>query len=175
MSHLIPLYVEEFCLVGRPADIPVAAEIEFEEILNYPLVMPCQSTVWRKILDDVAERRGKTLRSVIETESLSALRSMALSGECYALLPLSNVLDDVRIGRLQARKIINPDMRGVMSIASPSGRELGRAATEVRDMVVRACALLRDDLALEMDIPPKSHVLRVTPSTLFPITTNAAK
>ncbi|WP_160987415.1 LysR family transcriptional regulator [Novosphingobium silvae] len=172
---LIPLYVDEFCLVGKPANKPVPAEIEFEEILNFPLVMPCRSTAWRKILDDVAERRGKALHSVIETESLSALRSMALSGECYALLPRSSVIEEVRDGRLQARRIVNPDMRGVMSIGSLSGRELGRAATEVRDIVVRACAALRDDLPLETEQPSQSHVLRVKPSTLFPIPASATR
>jgi LysR family nitrogen assimilation transcriptional regulator len=172
---LVPLYVDEFCLVGRPANKPVAAEIEFDEILNYELVMPCRSTVFRKILDDVAERRGKALRSVIETESLSALRTMAMSGECHALLPLSSVLDDVREGRLQARKIVNPDMGGVTSIGSVSGRELGRAAVEVRNIVVRACSALRTDTVLGSEPAAVGHSLRVTPSAQFPIAANATR
>ena len=165
---LTPIYLEEFCLVGKPANMPVATEISFEEILAYPLAMPCRSTAWRKILDDVAERQGKTLRSVIETESLSALRAIAMTGDCYALLPRSAVLEEIRGGQLQARKIVNPDMRGVMSIASVTGRELGRAAAEVKDIVVEACHALGKDFTLTDEIAPSDQVLRVMPSTLFP-------
>ena len=172
---LIPLYVEEFCLASKPAKKPVATEIEFEELLNLPLVMPCRSTVFRKILDDVAERRGKTLHSVIETESLSALRSMALSGKCSAVLPRSAVIKEVGLGQLQARRIVNPDMHGVMSIGSLSGRQLGRAATEVRDLIVRACVEIRRDLPLNSEETFLSSVLRTTPSSLFPQVAGASR
>jgi LysR family nitrogen assimilation transcriptional regulator len=162
-----PLYVEDFCLVGRPPSGPVAAEIAFEDVLNYPLAMPCRSTAWRKILDDVAERQNKVLQSVVETESLSALRAMALSGECYALLPRSAVLEDIRSGVLQARKIVDPDMQGVMSIASVSGRELSRATVEIREVVIDVCSALGTDLPTPDQGVSGGQILRVVPSTLF--------
>lgn len=172
---LTPLFVEEFCLVGKPAPMPVPAEISFEDITNYPLVMPCRSTAWRKILDDVADRQGKTLRSVVETESLSALKAMAMSGECYALLPRSAVLDEIACGQLQGRKIVNPEMKGVLSIASVSGRELGRAAIEVRNIVVRACNALSANLPITDQTSLAGYALRVKPSSLFPARRSAGR
>lgn len=169
-----PLYVEEFCLVGKSSGVPVAAEIPFEDLVNYPLAMPCRSTVWRKILDDVAERQDKVLQSVIETESLSALRALALSGDCYALLPRSAVLEEIRGGLLQARKIVDPDMQGVMSIASVSGRELSRATVEIREVVIDVCSALRTDLPTPDQSVSGGQTLRVVPSTLF-TSTKAAK
>src|SRR3546814_17556775 len=79
-------------------------------------------------------RSSDLLRSPIETESLSALRAMALSGDCYALLPRSSVHADVVSGKLMARRIVNPDLRGMMSVANLNGRELqiGRASCRSR-------------------------------------------
>ncbi|RSY82022.1 LysR family transcriptional regulator [Sphingomonas koreensis] len=164
-----PLYVEEFCLVGKPQDKPVDANITFEEMIDFPLVLPCRSTVWRKVIDDVAERQNRDLRSVIETESFTALRAMAMSGECYTLLPRSSVLDDIQSGRLQARRIIDPEMRGLISVASISSRELTRAAVDVRDIVIDVCRGAADEFALPDQHAHTGQALRGVPSTLFPM------
>lgn len=167
--ELTPLYMEEFCLVGKAYEGDEAGEIDFANIFDFPLVMPCKSTVWRKVLDDAAAKHGKILRSPIETESLSALRAMALSGDCYALLPRSSVHADVVSGKLMARRIVNPDLRGMMSVANLNGRELPRAAREVRDIVVRACHLATESLRPLTAGSEATPIMRVTPTNLFPI------
>jgi hypothetical protein len=66
-------------------------------------------------------------------------------------------------------------MRGITSIASISGRELGRAASEVRNIVIQACKSLGQDFAVPVHIAAADHALRVMPSTLFPSLRAAGK
>lgn len=167
--ELRPLYAEDFCLVGAPVPDGETGPIEFDEIFDVPLVVPHRSTAWRKILDDAAASRGRRIDAPMETESYSALRAVARSGEAQTILPLSSVLEDVQEGRLVARKIVNPDLSGMMSLAHLKNAELSRAVQEVRDLVVRVVRLVSEQMKLEARVPSAAHILKVTPSTLFPM------
>jgi LysR family nitrogen assimilation transcriptional regulator len=168
---LTPLFIEDFCLVGPPRPDLASPDIDFKDIFSFPLATSCRSTAWRKILDDLAERVGKQLDLVLETESYSTLRALAISGECYALLPRLCVHQDVVDGRLSARKIVNPDVRGLMSLANLTNRPLSLAARKVKELAVQVFRDLRYDLHLPESAPAAAHLMQIAPSTQFPIPT----
>ena len=119
----------------------------------------------KTLTDDAAEKRGLSLKVVVESESFSALRSMALAGECCAVLPRLSVVRDVEAGQLHARTITDPHLGGMYSVANLNRRELSRAARAVRDVLVRICASLQGQAKA---LSP-AEMLRVAPTTLFPI------
>lgn len=168
-----PLFWDDFCIVGAERWGVTSADISFAEVLSYPLAMPSRSTSWRKILDDAAEKRGLQLNSPFETESFSALRALALSGECCAVLPRSCLQDDIVAGTLHARRIVDPSLGGMYSVASINRRELSRAARAVREILVRVCAPLRQAGEAEVGAvtaaAAAADTMRVAPTNLFPI------
>ncbi|MCK9503402.1 MAG: LysR family transcriptional regulator [Porticoccaceae bacterium] len=164
-----PLYVEDYSLVSLPEGNGKADEIEFDKIFDYPLVTSSQATTWRKILDEAARNRGKILDVQVETESFYAMRSLVLSGKCCALLPHSSMVEDIVEGRLQARKITNPDLRGLISVSHLKSRELQRSGRAVHDLVVRAARAVAGQVRAEAKIPAAPQFMRATPSTLFPL------
>lgn len=164
----VPLFCEEYYVVGRPGPNDTTDEIEFEDILDLPLALPSASTTWRKALDDAAERRGKTLRPVIETESASALRALALEGDCYAVMPRSSIHEDVQAGRLHARKVVHPEMGGLMSVVSLSSRPLAPAQLRVRELLVETVRTVRETINLSEEASADAQIMRTMPSPLLP-------
>jgi len=164
----VPLFCEEYYVVGRPGPQNTSSEIDFEDMVDLPLAMPSASTTWRKALDAAAERRGKTLKPVIETESASALRALALAGDCYSILPLSCIHQDVLTGHLHARKVVHPEMGGLMSVVSLSSRPLAPAQVRVRDLLVDTVRTVREAMNLSEQAPADAQIMRAVPSPLLP-------
>ena len=162
------LGVDEYCICGAPGMLPAGDTIEFDEVFNYPLVVSCQSTTWRMILDDIAERHGKRFEAAIETESLGIMRTIAISGEACSIMPFSGVKDDVAAGRLNARLLVNPVTRGVLSLARLKIKEPTAAMQAVGRILVD---VVRETYGWTEPDPSQSNVtqmLRAMPSKVLP-------
>ena len=168
---LTPLFIEDYCLVGHFPGDETFGTIDFERVFDYPLVMPSQTTAWRKILEEEAARRSRSFSVSLETESFGALRAIAMAGHGYAVLPWSSVHADCIDGRLQARRIVNPDMRGLMSIACLNNKLMTAAQQAVHDLLVRTIKRISDSLHLDIPGAIDSPARKVCPSSLFARTT----
>src|SRR3546814_11991096 len=78
------------------------------------------------------------------TESLNVMRSVVLSGQCHAIIPLHSVLADVASGRLRSRRIVNPDVKGLVSLAHKAAKPLSRVQRAVYDVIIRTGRLMSD-------------------------------
>ena len=165
----ISLRVEEFCLVSRPDKTDGRDWIDFDSIFNRPLVLSSQSTSWRKILDDVAEKRGKTFKAAIETESASVIAAIAMSGQASGLLPMSCVRKEVANGSLRAQRLVNPEIRGMLSLVSMPTLRHNLAKSAVRDLVrgvvKNSCWHWGENSSPETVTP----ILRTVPTKVLPI------
>lgn len=148
MLSLSPLFIEDFWLAGQFEGEAEAVEIPFEKVFDYPLVLPGRSSSWRKILDETAESHGKSLSVMFETESYTALRALAMSGECYTILPRLGIMQDHLDGLFQARRIIEPEMHGVLSMANLNSAELTHAQKAARDVIVTTMRTVAAELGL---------------------------
>lgn len=172
--ELLPFSVEEFCLVSR-ADRPmVVGTIEFDEIFDLPLVVSCQSTTWRKVLDDVAARRGKSFKSSIETESVGVVKAIVESGEACGLLPLSCVRREMAEGTMQARRLVNPEIRGVLALANLPSTQMTPAKRAVRDLILSVATEVMERAGGQMSLTEATPILRMLPSKLLPIMRHAS-
>lgn len=161
-----PLYYEDFYLVGRPSAGETTDEIEFADLFDHPLIIPSRATSWRKILDAAAERAGRRLFSPIETESFSALKAAALSGQCYAIIPKTSVLDEIEAGTLHARKIVNPDICGSKVLVQLESRVLTAAQREVALLITKVVKQVMEPLAAEARTA-RGRLASMAPSSPF--------
>lgn len=170
------LYVEDLCLVGSPALPGFGEEIDFDDMLSLKVAMPCTSSSWRRVMDIAAAENGRTLKSFFETESTSALRALALSGQCYVVLPGSSVQNEVADGTLLASRIVNPDMRGHKSIARLNAQpatSLQRSVWNLTARVIRQvmsesqCGLPSNIVNMAPRIAPGSLLSRSTVARPF--------
>lgn len=165
----IPLWVEEFCLISRPDETDDRDCVDFASIFDQPLVLSCQATTWRKILDDFAEKHGKSFKSAIESESVSVIKAIALSGQASGVLPMSSVREDVMAGRLRAQRLVNPEIRGILSLVSLPSLQPNPAKSAIRDLLMKVFennrALWGENSSPEAATP----ILRAVPTKLLPI------
>lgn len=166
--NIAPLYIEDFCLVGRPQATPQPKTVTFKELVDLPLMMPCAATSWRKILDSAAEARGLTISSPIETESFTALRAAALSGDCHVIMPRTSVFEEIKRGELVARQIIDPDIRGLKSLVHLENKMMTAAQRETGRLITRVIKDQVTQLNADMDVVAEKGLSQVSPSLLFP-------
>ncbi len=164
---LTPLYIEHYCLVGHFQDEPQVGVVDFDRVFDYPLVMSSMTTSWRKILEEEAAKRNRSLTVQFETESFNALRAIAMSGQGYAIMPWSGIHADCMEGRLQARRIVNPDIRGLTSIACLNNKLMTAAQQAVHDILVRTVKDVSDSLQPDADGTLGAPARKVCPSALF--------
>ncbi|MCL8382921.1 LysR family transcriptional regulator [Xanthobacter aminoxidans] len=166
--EVVPLFSEAFYVVGASHLSNGDCEIDFDRIVDLPLALPSNSATWRKALDEIAERRGMALNPVLETESMAALKALAMAGDCYTILPGPCILDEVRGGLYHARRIVNPELSGFMSVASLNSRPLGPVQKKVRDILVDVARQVCEAEEANAAAAALASVSRATPSTLLP-------
>lgn len=163
--EMAPLYQEAYYLVGKPDPEVVGNQIEFDDIIDLPLAIPSASTTLRKAMDDAAERRGLRVIPKIQTESAQALKALALAGDCFAILPGACVHEEMSKGTLHGRRLINPDLRGMVSLVNLTSRPLGPAQLAVREIVKAITQRFAHSVD---DVSSSGTVIRTMPTSIFP-------
>jgi LysR family transcriptional regulator, nitrogen assimilation regulatory protein len=117
----ILLSVANTYLVSSPGLALTAADtVEFKKLEGLPLVLPRRPSHWRSILDETARSKGFTLTSEIEADSLRFQKEItAAHPHLYALLGPFSMDEELRSGRLQAAKIVSPDLKRYVTLAHP--------------------------------------------------------
>ena len=162
-----PLFIDDFCLVGQFASDEAYGTIDFERVFDYPLVVTSRTTAWRKILEDEAAKRNRSFSIQFETESFIASRAIAVAGQAYPILPWSSIMADCINGRVQVRRLVNPDMRGVLSIAHLDNQLLTVAQQAVHDVFLRIVKDIQATYQLDLVGSAPFETRKVCPNSLF--------
>jgi DNA-binding transcriptional LysR family regulator len=93
-----------------------------------PLVLPPAPSGLRAILDGYAKKLGFNIDVYMEAESLSVMRQVATSGKAMTILPLCAIADEVKLGKLIAREIIDPPLPRKILIAATNQHAISKAA-----------------------------------------------
>ncbi|MDX3906201.1 MAG: LysR family transcriptional regulator [Pigmentiphaga sp.] len=119
-------------LVARPGDaLTQAPTIDFARLQNLPLVVPRRPAHWRAILDETARAKGFALNAVIEADSLTMQKELAATQSVYAILGPYSIMQERKLGTLQATRIVNPDLRRFVTLALPKSGVLTSAGQAV--------------------------------------------
>lgn len=144
-------------LVSQPGQPLTRADtVAFRQLEGLPLVLPRRAGHWRALLDETAKSKGFALRAAVEADSLRMQKEL-LAGTpgLYALLGPFSVDQDLHAGRLQAARLVQPDLKRYVTLAHPRQGPLTQASRIVSQLICRIVADWRQHIT-----PPPSGSAR---------------
>lgn len=124
-------------LVSSPGlSLTHGESVEFRRLEGLPLVLPRRPAHWRAILDETAKSKGFQLQAAAEADSLTVQKELVADNKhLYALLGPFSVTKEVRMGRLQAAKVVAPDLKRHVTLARPKQGHLIQASRIVAGII----------------------------------------
>jgi DNA-binding transcriptional LysR family regulator len=131
------LCVANTYLVSAPGD-PLTQEptLNFSRLAGLRLVLPRRPSHWRHALDETARSLGFKLDAAVEADSLTVQKELVARGlGLYSILGPYSVSAELRSGRLQASKLVRPDLSRYVALALPKQGKLSPACRVVANML----------------------------------------
>ncbi|MES2361996.1 MAG: LysR family transcriptional regulator [Pseudomonadota bacterium] len=123
-------------LVGSARDkLTRKPTIAFRKLDNLPLVQFCRPNSWRDQLDELGRQNGITINTAMEADSLILQTEIVSRGGCYAVLGPYAIADGLRSGKLQATRIVEPDMTRYIALALSRHAPLTLACRSVKQLI----------------------------------------
>ncbi|CAM8644970.1 LysR Transcriptional regulator [Comamonadaceae bacterium] len=124
-------------LVSKPgAPLTQHATVDFKKLEGVALVLPRRPSHWRAILDENARSRGFELTAAVEADSLRLQSEVVLKNEhLYALLGSFSVGERTKSGELQAAKLISPELKRYVTLASAKQGQTTQACRVVAKLI----------------------------------------
>ena len=142
--------VDTFLVSAPNDDITCAPTIAFSRLDRLPLVLPSRPSAWRHVLDEASRRKGISLHVVLEADSVAIQKHVAGKGATYTLLAPYAMMDDVRAGRLQASRIVNPDLKRFVTLAMAKKGPLTLACKVVTQLIQQTAKDLEGEDGLRL-------------------------
>lgn len=127
-------------LAGVAARWDLPDEIEFEQLADFPLVLPALTNGLRVAVDVVAKRMKVELMVVAEADSILAQKEMTLNCGCYMVKAPHTIVGEKRDGIFASSVIRNPYICRHVVLVTGQQKPLSRASREV---AARATSILR--------------------------------
>ena len=105
-----------------------SSNIALKEVFARDLVMPDRMVHLRRLVEEAASRSGHKLNVRYEQQSLLTILSLVRAGLGSVVIGWPAIRDLWEEGSIDARKIIDPDLSRVISLAIPAKRPLSNAA-----------------------------------------------
>jgi DNA-binding transcriptional LysR family regulator len=112
-------------LVSAPGDkLTRAPTLNFSRLQGLQLVLPRRPSHWRNALDDTARSLGFRLEPVAEADSLTVQKELvARTPGLYSVLGPYSIAEELRSGRVQATRLVRPELRRHVTLAfAPKGK-----------------------------------------------------
>jgi LysR family nitrogen assimilation transcriptional regulator len=137
---------EQLYLLGSPElvrrHLGHTTSVDFVATLNLPLILPTRPHAIRRLLDEAAAKKHMEYNCPIEVNAFLAVRDLVLKGQGFTILPVSNGLQEIESGRLDAVRIVNPQLTQMVGLMTSTHHPPSFATTTVARVV--------QDLAREM-------------------------
>lgn len=142
-SH--PLIETGLYLVGTSKVLAGNDDIEFRELVNYPIVYAGTQATNRQFLDKHADNAGIKLDYIPLHAPFFPAYELVKQGTVFSILPYFAVHDEFIRGDINARKIINPTMERTVYLTTPINRKLSHAALKIREVMFDAILPLQTE------------------------------
>jgi LysR family transcriptional regulator, nitrogen assimilation regulatory protein len=131
------LSVAHTYLVSAPGDeLTREPTVNFTRLANLQLVLPRRPGQWRSALDEAARGLGFKLASVAEADSLTVQKELVANSKgLYSVLGPYSIAAELQDGRLQASKLVKPDLIRHTTLALPKQGKLSPACRVVAEVV----------------------------------------
>jgi len=119
-------------LVGPAGDqLTSAPDVPFAALHELPFILPSAPNGLRAVLDRLSRLNQISLSPVIEADSLPLMRAGVAESGLYTVLPIHAVWSQVRENRLQAARIVSPEIRRIVSMVYSTNKGPARAVSAV--------------------------------------------
>jgi LysR family nitrogen assimilation transcriptional regulator len=131
------LSVAHTYLISKPGDpLTAAATVDFARLKDLRLVLPRRPSHWRNALDEAARSLGFTLSPIAEADSLAVQKELvANTPGLYSILGPYSMTAELESGRLQASKLVKPDLVRHVTLALPKQGKLSAACQVVTEII----------------------------------------
>ena len=131
------LCVAHTYLVSAPGDeITQEPTVNLSRLAGLRLVLPRRPSHWRNALEEAARSLGFKLVPVAEADSLTLQKELvAHTPQLYSVLGPYAIAADLESGRLQASKLVKPDLFRHVTLALPKQGKLSPACRAVAEIV----------------------------------------
>jgi DNA-binding transcriptional LysR family regulator len=141
------------CLVGKSGNtLTTSPQIEFSKLDGVPLILPSVPNGLRVALGRIAQQEHIDLSVVMEADSLSIQKNIAMTGDAFAVLGSHAVRADVEAGTLQASCIVNPRIMRTIVLSTTSAHPSTLASREVATLTRRIFERLVSDGSLGVEV-----------------------
>ena len=126
-----PLLREDLYLLTAAGRGEAGTPLPFAELAGRALILPGQHHGLRRELDRVAVETGTPLTVLMEVDALAAIRDLVADGAGDAVLPYGCVWQDIRAGRITARRLCEPCVVNELVLGMSARRPVRLAMREV--------------------------------------------
>jgi DNA-binding transcriptional LysR family regulator len=134
-----PLATVDAFLVGPVGDpLTKSPTIPFSRLDRLPLVLARLPNSLRRVIDQEAKRKRIELSVLMECDSLEIQRDVVADGAAYGIHGSLAVIHDLDTGRLQASRIVSPEIRRTITLAVSRYRPPTLACRSVARLI-RSC------------------------------------
>jgi LysR family transcriptional regulator, nitrogen assimilation regulatory protein len=119
-------------LVGALGDkLTAKPTVPFAAVKGLPLVSFCRPSGWRDRLDQLASEKGITLNVVLEADSIELQTRVVIDAGAYALFGANAVQVATKVSRVQASRLVKPDVLRYLAVAMSRHGEISLAGRAV--------------------------------------------
>jgi DNA-binding transcriptional LysR family regulator len=124
-------------LIAAPGDeLTKEPTVNFSRLSGLRLVLPRRPSHWRNALDEAARSLGFTLVPVAEVDSLTMQKELvAHTTGLYSMMGPYSIAEELQRGRLQASKLVKPDLFRHVTLAFPKQGKLSPACRMVAEII----------------------------------------
>jgi LysR family transcriptional regulator, nitrogen assimilation regulatory protein len=121
-----PLLSDEMLLIGPPDAAVLNActdSIALADTVDLQWVLPPHPHGLRTLADDAATAQGLQLNIVVEVDAMASIFNLVEAGLGFSIAPFAAIEKRLERGTLKARRIREPSLSGVLSIAFSPKKE----------------------------------------------------
>jgi LysR family nitrogen assimilation transcriptional regulator len=122
-----------FLVTKRKGDSANMSDVAFKDIGGMDLVMPDRRVHLRRMVEEAASRSGQKLNVRYEQQSLLTILSLVRAGLGSVIIGWPAIHSMWEDGSIDARRVVEPELSRIISLAVPSSRPLSTAAKVTYD------------------------------------------
>ena len=135
-TSMQPLLLESYCLISPPG-CEGGDTIDWQDVTRLPLLLPNSRSILRIVIEEAALQAGRHMDVKAELNSARLIKTGVHAGLGHAILPRSNLLPAGEATGLVIRRIVNPEIRSLLQLASSAIRPAMPAQMAVRELLIR--------------------------------------
>ena len=134
--EIIPIVQEPLVLVS-PADskFEKKATVNFEELTNYPLIMPERAHAIRKLIETQAALTGLKLQIVWEISSVRSILDLVRAGHGHAVLSRNAIASEQQPEAFVLRPLAQPQLMSTLCLAISAHKPITPLTRHVMELM----------------------------------------